>query len=486
MQQFKGIKTIQETEEFCHDSTLLTKMFQILLKEFNLSHINSILSKSKLKGLEGKFIFQKLFLLRFIDFKNISQLMASGYSKELNHKKDVFYDFMKNTNIDWRKIVYLFSLQCLRISSKKGDSKESKSPKCLIVDDSLLEKSGKKTEFIGKVFDHCSHAYSLGIKVLTVGFWDGKSFVPVDFSIHNEQGKNKKRGLRDKDLSVQFSKERVTTSPGYLRTVEIGIDKIENAILMITNAVKKGFNAEYVLADSWFISEKFLQKLNEIKGGKNGRLDIIGIMKSNRILKIGTKTTNSRNVPELYQKNIKFSQKYKCYYIGLKVDYKGIVLNAFWVKMKGQNTWTMLVTTDKKLSFSTTMEYYQIRWAIEVFFKECKQNLGFNSCQSTDFDAQIASISICFMNYTILSLKKRFSSYETLGGLFRETKEVLLELTLVEKIKVFLIEIYIEFFADLGVDWEIFMTKIIKNKHSFLQSVKNSFDCLFSMKTEAT
>ena len=191
-------------------------------------------------------------------------------------------------------------------------------------------------------------------------------------------------------------------------------------------------------------------------------------------------------MPELYQKNIKFSQKYKCYYIGLKVDYKGIVLNAFWVKMKGQNTWTMLVTTDKKLSFSTTMEYYQIRWAIEVFFKECKQNLGFNSCQSTDFDAQIASISICFMNYTILSLKKRFSSYETLGGLFRETKEVLLELTLVEKIKVFLIEIYIEIFADLGVDWEIFMTKIIKNEHSFLQSVKNSFDCLFSMKTEAT
>jgi len=61
-----------------------------------------------------------------------------------------------------------------------------------------------------------------------------------------------------------------------------------------------------------------------------------------------------------------------------------------------------------------------------------------------------------------------------------------LELTLVEKIKVFLIEIYIEIFADLGVDWEIFMTKIIKNEHSILQSVKNSFDCLFSMKTEAT
>jgi len=486
MQQVKGIKTIQETEEYCSNSTLLTKMFKSLLKEFNLSYINSILSKSKLKGIDGKLIFQQLFLLKFIDFKNISQLMASGYVKGMEYKKDVFYDFMKNSNIDWRKIVHLFSLQFLRIASKKGDSEELKSQKFLIVDDTLLEKSGKKTEFLGKVFNHCSHTYNLGIKVLTLGYWDGKSFLPVDFSIHNEQCKNKKRGLKDKDLLAQFSKERIATSPGYLRTVEIGVDKIENAISMIKSAVKKGFNPQYVLADSWFISEKFLRKINEIKIGKNGRIDVIGIMKGNRILHINAKKTNGLNVPNQYRKNVKYSKKYKCSYISLKVDYKGVMMNAFWIRMKGQNNWTILISTDQKLSFSTTMGNYQIRWTIEVFFKECKQNLGFNSCQSTDFDSQIASISICFMNYTILSLKKRFSSYETLGTLFRNTKEILLELTLVEKIKKFMIEIYIVIFADLGVDWEIFISKIIKNEHSFLQSVKNSFDCLFSMKTEAT
>lgn len=234
--------------------------------------------------------------------------MASGYAKEMEHKKDVFYDFMKNENIDWRKIVCLFSIQFLRIASKKGDSEELKTPKCLIVDDSLLEKSGKKTEYIGKVYDHCLHTYSLGIKVLTLGFWDGKSFVPVDLSIHNEQGKNKKRGLKDKDLLAQFSKERAFTSPGYLRAVEIGIDKIENAILMIKNAVKKGFNAQYVLADSWFICEKFFKEINAIKTDKKSRLDVIGIMKSNRILQIGTKKMNGCNVPELHRKNVKLAE----------------------------------------------------------------------------------------------------------------------------------------------------------------------------------
>jgi hypothetical protein len=84
------------------------------------------------------------------------------------------------------------------------------------------------------------------------------------------------------------------------------------------------------------------------------------------------------------------------------------------------------------------------------------------------------------MNFTVLSLKKRFSSYETLGMLFRDGKENLLELTLVEKIKTFLIAIFIELFADLGVEWALFIPKVINNEYSFLQNIKNSFDCLCS------
>ncbi len=58
--------------------------------------------------------------------------------------------------------------------------------------------------------------------------------------------------------------------------------------------------------------------------------------------------------------------------------------------MKGQESWKMLVTTDTKLGFTDAMKNYQIRWSIEVFLKECKQNLNITKCQSTDFDAHIA------------------------------------------------------------------------------------------------
>ena len=32
--------------------------------------------------------------------------------------------------------------------------------------------------------------------------------MPLNFSLHNEPGKTKKRGLKSKDLKAQFSKER--------------------------------------------------------------------------------------------------------------------------------------------------------------------------------------------------------------------------------------------------------------------------------------
>ena len=59
-------------------------------------------------------------------------------------------------------------------------------------------------------------------------------------------------------------------------------------------------------------------------------------------------------------------------------------------KTKGSETWKMLISTDTDLTFTNAMKYYQIRWSIEVFFKECKQDLNINKCQSTDFDAHIA------------------------------------------------------------------------------------------------
>lgn len=402
--------------------------------------------------------------------------MISGLSKEINFKKDVFYDFMKNSSIDWRRIVYLFYKQVASLIAKQTQEKGG-IPKCLIVDDSLLPKSGKCIEFIGKVYDHCSHTYSIGMKLLVLGCWDGKSFMPLDFSLHNEPGKTKKRGLKEKELNAQFSKERDTSMAGYHREVEVSKDKISTALSMVKRAIKKGITAKYVLIDSWFASEKFISGIHQIKKD----LFVIGLMKTNRIITVQGKNHMANLVPELYRKQIKHCRKLKCQYIPLAITYKGIEIKAFWVKFKGQQTWKMLICSDQKLTFIKAMQWYQIRWSIEVFFKDCKQNLNLSSCQSIDFDAHIAHVSIVFMNYMTLSLRKRVDDYETIGGISRKIKEQVLEDTLIQKIWTLFIELYNVVLADLGVNWEAFVRKLIETQEELNNQIKNALECMFSL-----
>jgi hypothetical protein len=55
-------------------------------------------------------------------------------------------------------------------------------------------------------------------------------------------------------------------------------------------------------------------------------------------------------------------------------------------------------------------------------------------CQSTDLDARIADCTLAFIGYSVISLRKRFSDYETFGDLFRDIRDGLLELTFIERL----------------------------------------------------
>lgn len=466
MQQSKSTKQFTEIAAYCENESSLPVLFSELIKWFDLTYINKVLSKTKRRGFDAKSVFQTLFTLRFLDFDNVYQFMQAGISKELEHKKDVLYDYLNNPLVDWAKIVLLFAKQVLRIIDTKSVDKESKTPKFLIVDDSILHKTGKKIEAIGKVFDHGSRLYPLGMKLLTLGYHDGKNFFPLDFSLHHEPGKNGNRGLKKKEIKAQFSKDRPDDSPGAKRIEQVGQSKTATALQMIARVLKqkKAFQVDYVLADSWFISHDFIA--NILACCK--RVNVIGLMKANRKITLNDKTFIANKIPEIKHKLIKGSTKFKCRYIPLNFVYKGIEMRGYWIQMNGQETWKLLVTTDRKLSFINAMRHYQTRWSIEVFFKDCKQNLGINDCHSTDFDAHIANTSIVFMNYMVLALKKRFEDYESIGGLFRKLKSTMIELTLVAKIWKLLMQVFIPVLADLGLDWEEFTRKTIQDTERVL------------------
>ena len=89
-----------------------------------------------------------------------------------------------------------------------------------------------------------------------------------------------------------------------------------------------------------------------------------------------------------------------------------------------------------------------------MFFKEAKQHLGLCNCQSRDFDAQIASVTISCILYVFLAYYRSVNDYETLGTLFEFIKDDMCKETVAQKIwELFdeLLSVVIRAIAESGV-----------------------------------
>jgi len=333
---------------------------------------------------------------------------------------------------------------------------------CFVVDDTDCPKTGRKIEFIGKIFSHVVKTWILGFKLLTLGFWDGKSFIPVDFSVHHEKGKNKKRpfGLKRSELKQRFSKKRSKDSFGFKRTTELSLNKIKNAVKMIKRAVKHGFIADYVLADSWFVSEYFITSIRQIKQGILHVLAMCKMDKRNYLFNGEEYTANQ--LLNKFKSQKKRSRKVNAYYIELTVAYKELPLKLWFSRYSKRGKWHLLITTDLSLTFNKAIEIYNIRWSIEVFFKESKQYLKLAKSQATDFDAQLADITIAMMQYILLACHKRFAVYETIGELFRKNKDYFLQLTLAKRLWLLFIELQKQLLEILDIDINEAIEKFIR------------------------
>ena len=72
----------------------------------------------------------------------------------------------------------------------------------------------------------------------------------------------------------------------------------------------------------------------------------------------------------------------------------------------GKHDWAVFLTTDISLAPQRLLELYAMRWAIEVYFKEAKQYLGFLQEQSNHYAAYVASIHLTAMRFCMLVIAK--------------------------------------------------------------------------------
>ena len=190
MLHFKSNKLFNNVQEICLGENQIvekiTKHLDILIsnKSFFLRNI------IKTKGYNPSVILKTLFILPYLSLPTIASIYKSGIALLTDAGKDVFYEFKNNNKMNWRKFLSSVVKNYVKIVKEKAEPSPEKLVQCFIVDDTFCEKTGRRIEMIGRVFDHGMHKYLLGLKILLLGYWDGKSFIPVDFSIHGEKGKN--------------------------------------------------------------------------------------------------------------------------------------------------------------------------------------------------------------------------------------------------------------------------------------------------------
>jgi len=569
MQPHKDTKSISELKHIAHNSEKLTSSLTDVMEAFEMKKHLAIFDFLKSKGLAISSLLSILLISPFYAVASVYALYKSKIKGfEIQGKKDAFYDAKNNENIDWRKLLTLHVKRFIYLINNNINLKTN-TITAFIFDDTLLEKTGKKIEKLSLVYDHVSGLYIFGYKLLVCGFWDGASFIPLDFSLHREKGTkqevlikahktaikkleksiqivdkkkitlhkkeqtanktgqtfaqkqnktNQKRltiaqeslkqaqndlkecqkeqetskkalqearsklkryytkerlfGLTNKERKEQYKKAVSAQSFGYQRRKETNNTKIHSMLQMLLRVVKNGFKANYVLCDSWFFCYELLANLQNLKGEE---LKLVSMVKiNNQIFTVceKNKKVNINRMPELYQKQTKICRKHKAKYIKIQCFYEDIRVNLFFVRMGRASRWHLLVTTDLDMSFIKLMEVYQIRWSIEVFFKESKQYLNLGGCKSSNFDAQIADTTISMLQHIMLSYYKRINYQQSFGNLFTEINQEIVELDLVSRIMELLWEIAELMCEASGFDFILFQEDIMRNEQIQLKFAK--------------
>ena len=413
-------------------------------------------------------VLQLLLVFPFFMVKNAFHYTDSVLSKVLPCKKDVFYRFMANGSLDWRKILYRINLQLIEKIIVRTDSCTSKDPVCLIVDDSDFPKTGKRIERIGRIFSHVTHSSILGFKALFLCRTDGKTQTVLDFSLHGEEGSRPEKpfGMTREQRQKQYSRERKETEAVQERIEEYTQKKIQKAIDMVKHAIRQGVRFDYLLADSWFTCTDIVRFIKS----RHVRCHFLGMIKMSRTKYcFEGKMKSAKELVKVLQtrKAIRYSNRLRSYYGQAEVELSGIKVKLFFCRRTKNGDWNGLLTTNTKLDFFDAYHNYSMRWSIEVYFKEAKGLLGLGKSQARDFASQISSISITALQYNILSTVKRFKSYETIGGLFHQATDGVIQLSVTERIWGVLQELVRIIAETFEIDDEKVMDILINRSEAF-------------------
>lgn len=406
-------------------------------------------------------------------FRYLLCLIFSGRSMYMQRKTGMFdgyfckntaYRFLNNAKINWLRFTTLLSVGIINRFMKPLTDENRKD--VFIIDDSLFDRSrSKKAELLAKVFDHCSMKYRRGYRMLTLGWSDGNSFVPVNHCLLS--------AADDKNLLCEAGCYDGRSLAGKRRK-QARLKATEVMVELVKTALHAGLSAKYVLFDSWFSSPKTITALKEDCG-----LDTIAMVKKSSKVKYGYRG-GQFNIKEIYAKNRKRRGRFK-YLLSVEVTVGNEAIPAKIVCVRNKSKkkdWLAIISTDTLLSEEEIIRAYGKRWEIEVFFKSCKSYLKLaKECHSLSYDALTAHVSIVFVRYMMLSVaQRRNEDDKMICELFFYLADEMEDITFSQSMRIIidaLMDCVMEYFQITEQQLEDFTSSFIQKLPKYMQEALN-------------
>ena len=348
-------------------------------------------------------------------------------------RKDTVYRLKNSTHIDWKRFTTLLASRIIGETIGPLTSEDRRN--VFIVDDSIFERKGaKKVELLAKVYDHASHCFTRGFRMLTLGWSDGVTFLPVNSCLLSSE----KEDSRINDGWAVDSNSNGAKARRY--AVKKSTEVIPE---LISDAIDAGIRANYVLFDSWFSSPKLIRSMKELG------LDVVAMVKKSSKIHYCFQG-HMRSCKDIFR-SCKHRRGRSRYLLSVPVEICGGDEDAAAIPAKlvfvrnrsNRKDYLVLLSTDTTLTEDEVIQLYGKRWDIEVFFKTCKSVLRLTKeCRSLSYDAMCAQTAIVFTRYLFLAVGAREDSdLRASGPLFCLAADELADISFAaafEKLQLFL------------------------------------------------
>lgn len=401
-------------------------------KFFSAYQVSGILKQCgayKQKGFSVVQIITYLFLLVFRG-RSMYLDMVSGNTSSFH--KDTAYRLKNADYINWRRFTTMLSSRIIKDTVAPLTSEKRRC--AFVIDDTIYERNGsKKVELLARVYDHAKHRHLKGFRMLTLGWSDGVTFLPVNACLLSSEN--------EKSRIVEAVEKKSGSHAAKVR--EMAMKKATEVVpQMLSEAKEAGIQASYVLFDSWFSSPK------EIRSVKALNLDVVAMVKKSSKVYYAYQG-NRLSVKDIYDSNRK--RRGRSRYL-LSVDISldsadgesSIPARLVFVRNRSnRKDYLVLISTDMELTEDEVIQLYGKRWDIEVFFKTSKSLLRLTKeCRALSYDAMCGQIAIVFLRYMFLSVSMREETdIRTAGPMFCLIADELADISFAnafEKLQLFL------------------------------------------------